>query len=71
MVTFFLPLLAAYYSSIVDALVKKLGYKRGLNVRGVPFDFRKAPSTYLQSFKRFLPKKSMPIIKNNRRKERK
>ena len=33
----------SYFAQIADALVKKLNYKRGLNVRGAPYDWRKAP----------------------------
>lgn len=33
-----------YYNKLVDGLVKNFGYKRGFDVRGAPFDFRKAPN---------------------------
>jgi lysophospholipase-3 len=41
--TAFVMFLASYFAPIVNALVS-WGYKRGVSVRGVPFDFRKAPS---------------------------
>ena len=35
-----------YYGTLVKTLVKKMNYKRGFNVRGAPYDFRKAPSEF-------------------------
>lgn len=34
----------SYYSPIADALVQKAGYERGLNLKGAPYDWRKAPN---------------------------
>ena len=34
---------ASYYYHIAQALVES-GYKRNVNIRGVPYDFRRAPS---------------------------
>jgi lysophospholipase-3 len=31
----------SYFGPIVDNLVKKLNYKRGLNIMGAPYDWRK------------------------------
>ena len=39
-----------YFKDIVDAILP-LGYVRNINVRGAPFDFRKAPSRYCFMFK--------------------
>lgn len=33
-----------YFHQIVDHLVKTLGYKRNENIRGAPYDFRRAPN---------------------------
>ncbi|XP_059473948.1 phospholipase A2 group XV-like [Neocloeon triangulifer] len=33
-----------YFNPIADILVKKLNYSRGVNLHGVPYDFRKAPN---------------------------
>ena len=35
-----------YFNKIAEGLVK-LGYERGLNIHGAPYDFRKAASKYL------------------------
>lgn len=40
-----------YFGAIVDALVKKLNYTRGLNVRGAPYDWRKSPNELNDYFK--------------------
>ncbi|PAA61691.1 hypothetical protein BOX15_Mlig028650g1, partial [Macrostomum lignano] len=34
---------SAYFSGLVAALTKQLGYTRNVSVRGVPFDFRRSP----------------------------
>lgn len=36
-------LAGAYFKDVANALVHK-GYERGVNIRGAPYDFRKAPS---------------------------
>lgn len=33
-----------YFSVLVEKLVKNAGYVRGADIRGAPYDFRKAPS---------------------------
>ena len=38
---------AAYFYYIAEALVKQAGYTRDVNIRGAPYDFRKAPSKCL------------------------
>ena len=32
-----------YFAPFVDTLVKQLGYKRGITIRGAPYDFRYEP----------------------------
>ena len=39
---------ASYFNPIVDFLVKNFSYVRGQNIRGAPYDFRKAPSEFSQ-----------------------
>ena len=36
----------SYFSSIGNVL-RKMGYKSNITLRGAPFDFRKSPSKYL------------------------
>ena len=38
---------AQYYHAIAEALVLHLGYQRGINLHGAPYDFRKAASKLL------------------------
>ena len=38
---------ASYFYHIADFLVKNLSYVRGKNLRGAPYDFRKAPSEFI------------------------
>ena len=45
---------ARYFTDIVDGLVKQ-GYTRNVNVRGAPYDFRKAPSKFVLRCDIFLP----------------
>lgn len=33
-----------YFGKLVDALIAKFGYERGLNIRGAPYDWRRAPN---------------------------
>ncbi|KAL1124391.1 hypothetical protein AAG570_001020, partial [Ranatra chinensis] len=40
----------SYFSYIADALTT-IGYERGVNIRGAPFDFRKAPNELSDYFK--------------------
>ena len=35
--------ITSYFSAISDALVKNFKYVRGVNIRGAPYDWRKAP----------------------------
>lgn len=35
---------ASYFNPIIEFLIKNFGYVRGQNLRGAPYDFRKAPS---------------------------
>ena len=41
---------ALYFHEVVETLVNQLGYQRGANIHGAPYDFRKAASTYLFLF---------------------
>ncbi|XP_048748762.1 phospholipase A2 group XV-like isoform X2 [Ostrea edulis] len=41
----------SYFAPIVNALVS-WGYKRGVSVRGVPFDFRKAPNEFKELYQK-------------------
>jgi len=55
---FFKLKLATYYAPLVDSLVE-IGYKRGLSVRGAPFDLRMSPyemEEYFQSLKELIEK---------------
>lgn len=36
--------LTTYFGLIAEALVKNAGYERGLNIKGAPYDWRKAPN---------------------------
>lgn len=36
--------ITVYFGAIANALVKKYDYVRGLNIRGAPYDWRKAPN---------------------------
>ncbi len=36
--------LSIYFAKVADRLVKGLGYERGVNLHGAPYDFRKAAS---------------------------
>jgi lysophospholipase-3 len=36
----------AYFHNIAEMMVNKLGYRRGIDLHGAPYDFRKAPSMY-------------------------
>lgn len=42
-----------YFGAIVDTLVKKFNYVRGVNIRGAPYDWRKAPNEYDEFYKNF------------------
>ena len=37
---------ALYFHDLVESLVDQLGYQRGINIHGAPYDFRKAASKY-------------------------
>uniref|UniRef100_A0A1I8IMT1 Lecithin-cholesterol acyltransferase-like 1 n=1 Tax=Macrostomum lignano TaxID=282301 RepID=A0A1I8IMT1_9PLAT len=39
-----------YYNKLVDHLVNKLGYRRGVDIVGAPFDFRRAPNEMSEYF---------------------
>lgn len=41
----------SYFAPIVNAMVS-WGYKRGVSVRGVPFDFRKAPNEFKELYQK-------------------
>jgi lysophospholipase-3 len=43
----------SYYAAIADAFVKKYGYVRGLNIRGAPYDWRKAPNEMQEFYANF------------------
>lgn len=46
----------SYYNTVVEALIKK-GYARGKDIRGAPYDFRKAPNElgdYYSSLKKLI-----------------
>lgn len=38
--------ISGYFGLMVEHLVVEFGYERGRNIRGAPYDFRKAPSLY-------------------------
>ena len=38
---------AQYYHAMAEALVLHLGYQRGINLHGAPYDFRKAAGKFL------------------------
>lgn len=40
-----------YFGAIANALVKKYGYVRGVNIRGAPYDWRKAPNEFDDYYK--------------------
>ena len=40
--------ISGYYNFMVDELIKA-GYKRGIDLRGAPYDFRKAPSKFINT----------------------
>ena len=42
--------ISGYFNIMTDLLVS-MGYRRGYNLRGAPYDFRKAPSLYLEKCK--------------------
>lgn len=42
-----------YFGAIADALVKKFDYIRGVNIRGAPYDWRKAPNELGEFYKNF------------------
>lgn len=44
---------AYYFHSIIEALVG-LGYERGINIHGAPYDFRKAPNEHMEYFNRLV-----------------
>lgn len=47
----------SYYSPIVEALIATGKYERGINIRGAPYDFRKAPNElrdYFQVLKKLI-----------------
>ena len=39
-----------YFRTISDMLVDTMGYERGKNIHGAPYDFRKAPSEFRINF---------------------
>ena len=42
--------ISGYFGQMVEHLVMEFGYERGQNIRGAPYDFRKAPSLYFSFF---------------------
>jgi lysophospholipase III len=43
----------AYFAQIVDAFVTKLKYVKGVNIRGAPYDWRKAPDELNDFYRNF------------------
>ncbi|UXI18847.1 cleavage and polyadenylation specificity factor [Sarcoptes scabiei] len=49
--------ISEYFGLMVENLIEEFGYERGVNIRGAPYDFRKAPNElqdYLVSMKRLI-----------------
>ncbi|KAH9416964.1 hypothetical protein DERP_011693 [Dermatophagoides pteronyssinus] len=49
--------ISGYFGQMVEHLVMEFGYERGQNIRGAPYDFRKAPNElqdYLKSVKKLI-----------------
>lgn len=42
----------AYFANLIHRLTTNLGYKRNVNIRGAPYDFRKAPNELGDYFKK-------------------
>ena len=53
---------AQYYHAIAEALVLHLGYQRGINLHGAPYDFRKAASKLLLFWAVRIGEGKIPIL---------
>lgn len=57
----------AYFAPIVNQLVEQLGYERESNVRGAPYDFRKAPNELGDYFAQLKTTSELSFEQNNRK----
>lgn len=57
----------AYFAPIVNQLVEALGYERELDVRGAPYDFRKAPNELEDYFNQLKATSELSFEQNNKK----